>query len=306
MKARKFFAFSALFVLLCWGGVTGCNNVGGDGGGDNDKTVEAGWYKSTFDVGDASTTHYFYINSAGSIERAGDERTEFYGSELTKIQTTMNYKTCRDTANNSNGMVTFGRCTAPSWANYTGGDTENTFQLETKYKTVTVNTKVYCLYDLDDFNLNGEFQNVSGVDAYFGSDGNGKYLTFYETGTSTVKFFTNDIAGQSYVLYVFTIIGNNFGHDDGEDKLLGTWSLTSNSHTSSVTFNADGTGRFSLLYDGTFSWSLVSFSGTTANVNIFNSSETLMEKVYVCTFYDNFTEVYIPDLYVRQNFKKQE
>lgn len=80
--------------------------------------------------------------------------------------------------------------------------------------------------------------------------------------------------------------------------------MTSSSNTSSVTFNDDGTGSFSLLYDGTFSWSLVSFSGTAAKVKIFNSNGNLVEKNYDCTFFNDFKEVNIPGLYQGQNFIK--
>ena len=90
----------------------------------------ANWFKYTTStpIGDGlytSQTSIFYINTDGTIERAGSESYEYFGTELEMIQNTLSWSICRENSNTDSLNVKFEITEPPIWADNTSDDNSN-------------------------------------------------------------------------------------------------------------------------------------------------------------------------------------
>lgn len=115
----------ALLLIACQ------NSDDSENGGNNEppvseKPVPAGWYLYTTNANSVNFQNtYFYINSSGTIERAGSQADEYTGTELENLKKSLNYSVCKKNAA-SGTAITFSETTAPSWADKTAETGDNT------------------------------------------------------------------------------------------------------------------------------------------------------------------------------------
>lgn len=76
--------------------------------------VTPGWYLYTTNANSSQPQlTYLYINSSGTIERAGNSSYEYTGSMLEMMQNQLSYSICKKNANGS--TITFTSTEVPSW-----------------------------------------------------------------------------------------------------------------------------------------------------------------------------------------------
>lgn len=116
----------ALLLIACQ------NSDDSENGGNNEppvseKPVTAGWYLYTTNANSVNIQNtYFYINSSGTIERAGSQTNEYTVTELENLQKSLNYSTCKKNADMSGSTITFSEAAAPSWADKTAEPGDDT------------------------------------------------------------------------------------------------------------------------------------------------------------------------------------
>lgn len=105
------FLFGLCAVLLC----VACKQPTSSNYNETDtESVTPGWYLYTTNA-DSSQPQltYLYINSNGTIERAGSSSYEYTGSTLEMMQNQLSYSICKKNADGTD--ITFAACEAPSW-----------------------------------------------------------------------------------------------------------------------------------------------------------------------------------------------
>lgn len=118
---KKLFFFFILFVALT---AIACKQPTGSNqpGSESQETVTPGWYLYTTNADSANPQKtYLYINTNGTIERAGSTQYEYTGSQLEKIQGQLSYTICKKNADGT--VIIFVSCDAPSWE--TGNNDNN-------------------------------------------------------------------------------------------------------------------------------------------------------------------------------------
>lgn len=131
MRKNIFYVLVMLLALCCL--FVGCENPAGNGKENNDEPkgpVAANWFEYTTStpIGDGwytSQTSIFFINIDGTIERAGSERCEYFGTELEMIQRTLSWSICRENSHTDSLNVKFEITEPPVWADDTSDDNSN-------------------------------------------------------------------------------------------------------------------------------------------------------------------------------------
>lgn len=112
---KKQFSFFILFVALT---AIACKQPTGSNqpGSESQETVTPDWYLYTTNADSANPQKtYLYINTSGTIERAGSSQYEYTGSQLEMIQEQLSYTICRKNADGT--VITFVSCESPTWEN---------------------------------------------------------------------------------------------------------------------------------------------------------------------------------------------
>ena len=94
--------------------------------------ISAGWYLYTTNANSTyKQTTYFYINTNGSIERAGSSSNEYSGTQLELLQNQLSYSLCKK---NADGLIiTFAVTEAPIWATSTNADDDEETDTSSEY-----------------------------------------------------------------------------------------------------------------------------------------------------------------------------
>ena len=127
-KTKIFIIFTLLIALLS---ISCKQPISNDIPDDNTESITPGWYLYTTNA-DSSYPQktYLYINTSGSIERAGSTDNEYTGTQLELLQGQLSYSVCKKNADGT--MITFEATEAPSWgiAENTNDNSEETCPYE--------------------------------------------------------------------------------------------------------------------------------------------------------------------------------
>lgn len=128
---RNIFTISILLLLLSlfFIGCKSPSNSDGDAEDKNKGPYQAMWFEYTIrtpadDSWYYAQTTFFYINTDGYIERAGNQTKEYFGTQLETLQNQLSWSICCENSDNSI-YIRFQITEAPVWADNTSDDNSN-------------------------------------------------------------------------------------------------------------------------------------------------------------------------------------
>lgn len=181
-------------------------------------TFSSGWYLYTTNANSAKPQKtYFYINSDGTIARAGSESNEYSGTQLESLHSQFSYSVCVKNADGT--VITFAEAQAPSWADKSSSSNNSTGESS------------------DDDNSNSNNESSSGTNLspivgkwYCSNASLIKYLEFNADGTG--KAYASDPS--NYSSFTWSVSGSEItleGNLENTNSKYSSKNFTVNSDT---------------------------------------------------------------------------